>query len=137
MNNKTRHNFIQLDICDYYPSISEDLFSRALTFASDYVVIEDQHKEILMNARKSLLFSNGMAWKKKTGLFDTTMGAFDGCEVCELVGILILQKMKDSFPDINFGLYRDDGLGAYKRIPTTQLNKKVKEIICFDLGCKN
>ena len=128
LDNKTRRSFIQLDICEYYPSISEDLFSRALSFAGDYVIIEDQHREILMNARKSLLFSNGIAWKKKTGLFDTTMGAYDGCEVCELVGILILHKMKNAFPDINFGLYRDDGLGVHKRIPATQLNIKVREI---------
>ena len=37
--------------------------------------------------------------------------------------------MKESFPLINFGLYRDDGLGCHKRIPGPTLEKIKKEII--------
>ena len=37
--------------------------------------------------------------------------------------------MKDKFPMINFGLYRDDGLACHKRIPGPTLEKYRKGII--------
>ena len=84
--------------------------------------------DIIKNARKSLLFHDGKTWKKTGSLFDVTMGAYDGAEVCELVGLLVLHKMKKKFPEINFGLYRDDGLGAHKIERKGRTEKKKKEI---------
>ena len=86
--------FLVLDICDFYPSISKTLFENAIEFARKTVSIDDNERQILTNARKSLLFTNNCAWQKKTGLFDVTMGSYDGCEVCELVGLYILDKIK-------------------------------------------
>ena len=37
------------------------------------------------------------------------MGSYDGAEICELVGLFILSKLKDTFGN-NIGLYPDDGL---------------------------
>ena len=107
--------FIQLDIVDFYPSITETLFNKALTFASTITPITEETRSILLNARQALLFHDNRAWIKTSGLFDVTMGSFDGCELCELVGLYIIQKVKESFPQINLGLYRDDGLGALKK----------------------
>lgn len=121
---KTRLKFLQLDIVDFYPSITEDLFNDALDFASQTVDISAETKKILMNSRKSLLYHNNSVWKKTTGLFDVTMGSYDGCELCELVGLYVLHKIKLMFPEIDFGLYRDDGLGVLKRTPKTKLEKK-------------
>ena len=51
------------------------------------------------------------------------MGCFDGAEVCELVGLYILSKLKHLI--MNFGLYRDDGLGVTTLTPRqTDLMKK-------------
>ena len=36
-------------------------------------------------------------------------GSYEGTEICELVGLFILSKLKDIFGN-NIGLYRDDGL---------------------------
>ena len=36
--------------------------------------------------------------------------------------------MQTKFPDIDLGLYRDDGLGAIKRTPETKLEKIKKDI---------
>jgi hypothetical protein len=41
------------------------------------------------------------------------MGSFDGAEICELVGLFILNHVGKRFGKENIGLYRDDGL-AYK-----------------------
>ena len=53
----------------------------------------------------------------------------DGAEVCEIVGLFILHEMKTNFPQLNFGLYRDDGLAAHKHIPGPTLNRMQKDII--------
>ena len=66
---------------------------------------------------------------KKTGPFDITMGAYHGAEVCEIVGLYILNNMRQHFPNINFGLYRDDGLGTHSRMDGPTLNRTKKEII--------
>ena len=44
------------------------------------------------------------------------MGAYDGAEVCELVGIFILYKLSTKYKKNNIGLYRDDGLAFFKNI---------------------
>ena len=46
---------------------------------------------------------------KRDEVFDVSIGAFDGAEVAELVGLLILHRLRQAIPKI--GLYRDDGLG--------------------------
>ena len=49
-------------------------------------------------------------------MFDATMGSYDGAEICELVGLYIMDKLKARFKNNNVGLYRDDGLAAFKNI---------------------
>ena len=96
-------------------------------------------KEVILHAKKSLLFLNGEAWNKRNGnLFDVTMGSYDGAEVCELVGLYLLYQMKLLFPNMDFGLYRDDGLGVHSNMPGPQLEKAKKELIRFfkDISCK-
>lgn len=120
---KARKKFIQLDIVDFYPSITEELFETAIDFASEITPVSNETRNILRNARQSILFHNNTVWNKTTGLFDVTMGSYDGCEVCELVGLYIIHKIKEKFPEIDFGLYRDDGLGTIQRAPKTKLRQ--------------
>jgi hypothetical protein len=68
---------------------------------------------IIKHSRQSLLFCpRGEVWQRKDSLFDVTMGAPDGAEVCELVGVYILHKLSGTLdvPIEHIGLYRDDGL---------------------------
>ena len=68
--------------------------------------------------------------KKKEGKFDVAIGAYDidGVEVCELVGLFLLMKMKEILPEA--GLYRDDGLGVTKgsRHALARLQKKLRSL---------
>ena len=92
---------------------------------------------IMNHARKSLLFDKNQAWKKKDGdLFDVTMGAYDGAEVCELVGIFILNEVNKHFDKNYIGLYRDDGLAAFRNIsgPESERVKKKLQGIFKDHG---
>ena len=38
-------------------------------------------------------FNKGCSWKNNYGLFDMTMGAYNGTEVCKLAGPFLLHKM--------------------------------------------
>jgi hypothetical protein len=71
---------------------------------------------IIKHERKSLLFNTGKPWTKKdsAGLFDVTMGSHDGADICELVGLFILNHISKKFGKENIGLYRDDGLALIK-----------------------
>ena len=129
IKHKKHSRFIKFDICEFYPSILEALLEKAIAFARSTTNISDNELNIIMHSRKSLLFSNSDAWIKKSGdLFDVTMGSFDGAEICELVGLYLLDKLSLLTGKGNTGLYRDDGLSAIRSSSARQLDKLRKDI---------
>ena len=52
------------------------------------------------------------------------MGAYDGAEICELVGIFMLSLLSKKFSFNNIGLYRDDELSVFRNISRRQVEKK-------------
>ena len=94
IEHKKHCRFIKFDICEFYPSITESLLDKAIEFARASCSISDIELNVIKHSRKSLLFSNSEAWiKKESDLFDVTMGSFDGAEVCELVGLYLLDQL--------------------------------------------
>ena len=74
------------------------------------------------------MYSYKKCWRKKgNSLFDVTMGAFDGAEICELVGCFILNKLSQKYNKRDVGLYRDDGLAVFKNISGPQSEKIKKD----------
>ena len=84
---KDKHliKFDLFDIKGFCPSITQDLLNKALNFASEKLDIG-----VINHARKSLVFDRSHNWIKKQGLFDMQMGAYDGAELCKLVGTSML-----------------------------------------------
>ena len=113
---KQKRKFIKFVMAEFYPSISEDLLNKSIDYAKSFTTIGENVINAIKLARKSLLFSKDGTWVKKSGneLFDVTMGSFDGAEVCELVGLYLLDKLSELLGKDNVGLYRDDGLAAVK-----------------------
>ena len=106
-------SFLKFDIADFYPSITEDLLRKAVEFARRHTNISNEEREIIWHARKSLLFGNDAIWSKRANSqFDVTMGSYDGAEICELVGLYILDLLSQQFDKQQLGLYRDDGATA-------------------------
>ena len=72
--------------------------------------------DVIMHARKSLLFAQGQVWSEKdrSEIFDVTMGAYDGAEACEVVGANILHKLAVHLDWMSVRLYRDDGRAVLK-----------------------
>ena len=135
--NKPRQRFIQMDICDFYPSISKELLNKALDFADRNCQspVSQFSRKIIIHARQALLFTddpnspNKIPWRKQGGLFDVTMGAPDGAEICELVGLFLLHEVREKIPELKMGLYRDDGLGYHRaRIPVPRMEKIRQEL---------
>ncbi|XP_014674002.1 PREDICTED: 4-hydroxybutyrate coenzyme A transferase-like [Priapulus caudatus] len=56
------------------------------------------------------------------------MGSYDGAEVCELVGLFMLNNLCDKYGKDNVGLYRDDGLAIFKNTTASQAERIKKDI---------
>ena len=109
--NKERRKFLIFDVVDFYPSILEKLLNNTLMFAKQFVTISKDSINIICNCRKSLLFTRDSAWiKNEISLFDVTMDLCNGAEVCELVGLFMLNLIAPLVSKNNVGLYRDNGL---------------------------
>ena len=59
--NKSECKFIQLDIKEFYPSITEKSLNNAITFAENYISISKEDTRIIKHCRKSLLFHGNEA----------------------------------------------------------------------------
>ena len=95
-------------VVDIYPSISDSIL-ESITNRQKYTVINQESLSIIMHSRKSLHFCDGnVCIKKGNHMFDVTTGSFDGAEVCQLVGLLMLYKMMHLFCCNCVGLYRDN-----------------------------
>ena len=121
--------FLQFDVVSFYPSISKKLFEKALNFAKTKTQITDDELKIVEHSRNSLLFGpDGSTWSKKNGTFDVTMGSFDGAEVCELVGLLLLNKITGFTSPEKVGLYRDDGLMIIENLDGPSIERLRKKL---------
>lgn len=131
IENKDACSFIQLDIKEFYPTITKEILNEALEFAKIYTTISDKELRTINHCRKSLLFFNKEAWTKKltNDCFDVTMGSYDGAEICELVGLFILNKLSSLINKSDAGLYRDDGLMVLRNMKGRSVDKMRKDII--------
>ena len=112
LRNKEKLSFFKFDITSFYPSITQELFTKVIDWAKNYHTFSVNELEVLQHVRQSYIFHKGNPWIKKNGYFDVTMGAFDGAELCELVGLFILSKLETVIEPQHLGIYRDDGLAV-------------------------
>ena len=131
---------IQLDIVEFYPSITEQILDDVTNFAKQYTNISDKNLRIIKHCRKSPLFNNNEPWKKKNtdNCFDVTMGSYDGAEVCELVGIYLLFLLAKYIDKNGSGLYHDDCLILLRNVDKQKIYRIRKNIIKIfkDVGFK-
>ena len=65
IENKSQCKLIQLDIAEFYPSISEGIVDNASLFVQQYINIPEKDLRIIKHCRKSLLYNNNEPWEKK------------------------------------------------------------------------
>ena len=56
IKNKKNQSFINFDVVNFYPSITKELLKKALDWASTIAEISDDEKDIILEAKKSILF---------------------------------------------------------------------------------
>ena len=57
------------------------------------------------------------------------MGSFDGAEICELVGLYLLDILRTEFGDSKIGLHKDDRLSSFQNIFGPE-SEKIKKNLC-------
>ena len=99
----------------------------------------DEDISVVKHVRKSRLFNHGKPWIKNNNsdLFDATMGSYDGAEICELVDLFILNRLRKKFGKKNLGLYRDNGLAIIKKNQHVWQTKPEKSTTKFGTICRN
>ena len=109
----------------------ETILDNGLSFAKQHVEISDKDLQITKHCRKSLLYHDNQAWKKKNSdnCFDVTMGSYNGAEVCDLVGALILSTLANGILKGNSSLYRDDSLILMRNENGQKTDRIRKEVI--------
>lgn len=79
MNSKSKASSIQIDIIDFYPSISENLLENSLNFTKNYIGITDDELKIITASRQSVLIFHDFFNEN----FDFPMGAFDSAQIAD------------------------------------------------------
>ena len=102
ITDKSNCSFIQFDIKEFYPSITENILHQTFKFAKQHTNIDKNDLRIINHCRKSLLFSDNKTWKKKTtdSCFDDTIGIW-WSRICGLVGLYIQSKLEEVLPKSN------------------------------------
>ena len=129
ITNANNYTFIQFDIIDYYPSITEKLLKDALNWAKSLTPISEEQMEIIYHVRQNFLYYNNEPWEKKGPVnFDVPMGSYDSAEITDIVGLYMLNLLKPL--GLNVGLYRDDGLALSDQdgLGTERLKKQITKI---------
>ena len=143
LEDKKSLKFVKFDIVSFYLSITKELLNKTIAWAKSVEPVHEgcnvrnvscetcnEKFDAIHNARKSFVFVNGKAFRKKGNEnFDVTMGAWDGAEIAELVGLYLLQQLSiNVFEKGMFGLYRDDGL-AVTRGPDKANEVHIKQLL--------
>ena len=84
---------VLFDIKDIYPTITKDLLTKCLKFYEEKFQISDDDKKYICKKFFTILWRRYV--DKEDGLFDVTMGTYDGIEVWELAGAFLLRKISE------------------------------------------
>ena len=64
-------------------------------------------------------------------MFDVAMGSYMGAEICDLIGLYILNDLPNILVDNSYGVYRDDGLSILEKKSSCKqerITNKIREV---------
>ena len=78
------------------------MLHEAIQFAEEHMLITRKDVEVIFHAQTSILYNDREPCVQNvSGSINVTMGAYDGAEVCELIGIFMLySKEKNTIQTI-------------------------------------
>ena len=62
---RAKYFFIQYDIVDFLPSISEKIVKDSIKFARNYSQISEEEEKLIISAKNSILYCDKQPWKEK------------------------------------------------------------------------
>ena len=62
---KSKETFVKFDIVEFYPSITETAFRKAIDYAKEFTNISNDEMKILLNARESFVYMGSEIWAKR------------------------------------------------------------------------
>ena len=135
IENKNHKCFVSFDIKSFYPTIKRKHLIDAINFSEPYSKFSDFETDVILHTCKSIMFYDHNMWKKSNNNdnFDVPMGSFHGAEVCDLVGLYLLNNLTTIIDTQSIGLYRDDGLAIIKQTSKKNICK-IKEKIARKLS---
>ena len=76
------------------------------------------------------MYPNDDLWvKKDTSVeFEVTMGSFQDAEVCQIVGLFMLDMLSKLFEKNYIGLYRENALSIFRNYNSHQSDKVGKDL---------
>ena len=122
IQDKHLHSFVIFDIKDFCPKIINKSTKVCRT-----IYISDKNKRVINHSRKSLLFNNQQLKKWIIRRKYITIGAYHGAEVCKFVASFLLHQLSNKSNKKDIGLYRDDGLAAFKNKNVLQAERIKKD----------
>ena len=104
---------------------------KAIEFSKRYTKFNDDKIELLIHTYQTVLCYYNRVWTKSSNKenFDIAMGSYHGAEVCDLVGLFILNEITFIIGPLNIGLHRDDALGVIIQSLGTIMERTKKRII--------
>ena len=79
-----------LNIKDFHSSINKKLLDYYINFVWQHIQIKGENFNTIQQATKLLLYNKEISWQKKnSSLFDVAMGAYNGAEVCGILGLFL------------------------------------------------
>ena len=99
------------------------------TFHSD---LERSEIDTIITARRTVIHYDNNLWNRNNRYneFDITMGANDSAQISDLVGLYLLHKIGEGFPELGGGLYRDDALftvTGHSNVKIERVTKKIRK----------
>ena len=73
IKSKKNSSLLNLDVENFYPSISIDLFTDAISYTKIITSIDDDQLSIIIQSRKTLIFNNIEPYVKKLGKKNLTL----------------------------------------------------------------
>ena len=73
IKSKKKSSLVNLDVENFYPSISIDLFTDAISYTKIITSIDDDQLSIIIQSRKTLIFNNIEPYVKKLGKKNLTL----------------------------------------------------------------
>ena len=136
--NKKVSSFVNFDVENFYPSISEKLLTHGISYAKSLTDIAKEQYLIVTHSKKTLRFQNTESQVKKDGNrdFDVPIGCQDRAEICELVGSFILNRMGSVIVENEIRLFRDDSLEIFCEISKSMIERKKKLIVKTFKQCR-